>query len=276
MNKETRNLVLFFVATFIATWASYFTIVINKWDPYTIPGMILLLIGGSAPSWVGVLMVLFTYNREQRRDYFRRCFSFRQIKLPYWAFIVFVFPLLYAFIIALNATMGGYLPGMTNLKAYMASPLIIPLALFMSFLSGPWSEEFGWRGYSLDPLLRRFGALRGSSILGFIWGIWHLPLFFMPQTWHGQVGFKLMGFWAFMIYSIGLAMMMTWVYLRTDRSILSGFMMHLLSNFSGNTIHPYSERIELFRVVGVLALGLVLCILLEHKPKQVPVAQMDV
>src|SRR5512145_2326185 len=70
MSKETRNLTLFFVATFAATWVTYFTIVFNSWNPYTMPGMAFLLIGGSAPSWVGVLMVLFTYTKEQRRDYF--------------------------------------------------------------------------------------------------------------------------------------------------------------------------------------------------------------
>jgi len=276
MNKETRNLNLFFLVTFAATWTTYFTIVFNGWDPYTMPGMAFLLIGGSAPSWVGVLMVLFTYDKEQRRDYFRRCFSFKQIKLPYWMFIVFVFPLIFALIISLDVLMGGFLPGMTNLKAFIAQPWVIPMALFMSFLSGPWSEEFGWRGYSLDPLLKRFGILRGSAILGFIWGIWHLPLFFMPQTAHAQRGFQFAGLWSFVLASIGLAMMMTWVYIRTNRSILSGFMMHLAGNFTGNLFHPYSDRVEIMRMVIILAVGLALCILAERKPGRVAVAQAQV
>ena len=273
MNKETRNLILFFTATFLATWITYFTIVINHWDPYTMPGMVVLLIGGSAPSWVAVIMVFITYDKEQRRDYFRRCISFRQVKLPYWAFILLVFPAIYAILIGIDMLMGGSLPGMVNLKAYLAQPSILPLALFMSFLSGPWSEEFGWRGYSLDPLLKRFGVLRGSVILGFIWGIWHLPLFLMPETWHGQMGFKFAGFWTFMLYSIGLAMMMTWVYLGTNRSILTGFLMHLANNFTGNTVYPYSDRIEVMRMAILVILGLVLCIQLERRSGQMPVSQ---
>lgn len=260
MNKETRHLTLFFVATFAATWVTYFTIVFNGWDPYTMPGMAFLLIGGSAPSWVGVLMVLFTYAKEQRRDYFRRCFSFKQIRLQWWAFIIFIFLLIYAFIIPLDMLMGGSLPGMTNLKAFMAEPWIIPLALFMSFLSGPWSEEFGWRGYALDPLLKRLGILRGSIMLGLLWGIWHLPLFFMPQTWHGQIGFRFEGFWTFMLYSVGLALVMSWVYLKTNRSILSGFMLHLAGNFSSNLFAPVSGRVDILRMLVILALGLVLCV----------------
>lgn len=257
MNKETRNLIVFFVATFFVTWVTYSTIIFNGWNPYTFPGMVFLLIGGSAPSWVGVFMVFKTYDKEQRRDYFRRCVSFNQVKLPYLAFIIFVFPTIYALLIGLDMLMGGSLPGMVNLEAYLAQPSILPLALFLSFLSVPWSEEFGWRGYSLDPLLNRFGILRGSVILGFIWGIWHLPLFFM-------------------LFNIGLTLMMTWVYLGTNRSILTGFLMHLASNFTANTIYPYSDRIEIMRMVVLVALGLTLCILLERKPKQVPAVQATV
>lgn len=274
MNKEPRNLTLFFTATFLATWITYFTIIFNHWDPYTMPGMIFLLIGGSAPSWVGVIMVFITYDKEQRRDYFRRCISFRQVKLLHWAFILLVFPVMYAILIGIDVLFSGSLPGMVNLKAYLAQPSILPLALFMSFLSGPWSEEFGWRGYSLDPLLKRFGALRGSFILGFIWGIWHLPLFLMPETWHGTMGFKFAGFWTFMLYNIGLAMLMTWVYLSTNRSILTGFLMHLASNFTGNTVYPYSDRIEVMRMVVLMILGLVLCIQLERRSGQIPVTQV--
>src|SRR5512140_140807 len=225
MNKVTRNLILFMLATFVGTWAAYFTIILNHWNPYSMPGMIFLLVGGSAPSWVAVIMVLLTFNKEQRRDYFKRCFSFGQIKLPYWAFIILLFPAIFLVSVSIDLLLGGSMPGMTNLNAYIAAPLSIPLALLMGFLSGPWSEEFGWRGYSLDPLIKRYGILGGSIVLGLVWGVWHLPLYLMPETWHGKMGFQLAGFWTFMVYSVGMALLMTWVYLRTDRSILSAFMM---------------------------------------------------
>lgn len=269
MNKETRNLVLFFLATFTATWITYFTIVYWGWNPYILPGLAFLLIGGSAPSWVGVLMVLLTYDKAERRAYFRRCFAFKQIKGADWAFIVFVFPAIYALVSGGEWLLGGALPGMANLKAFSAQPWLIPLALLLSFFSGPWSEEFGWRGYALDPLLNRWGVLGGSLTLGFLWGIWHLPLFFMPQTWHGQMGFRLAGFWTFLLYSLGLAMLMTWIYLRTNRTILTGFLMHLASNFTGNLFLPYPDRFEMMRMVVIVALGYALCALVEPSTKQV-------
>ena len=265
MNREQRNLAIFVVATLASTWILGFLIPLNGLNPYTMPGLVLFLIAGSAPSWVGVLMVLFTYDRERRRDFWRRCFSFRQIRLRWWAFIILAFPVIYAVLIAVDLALGGAMPGMVNLKAFIAQPWVLPLALVMSFFSGPFSEEFGWRGYALEPMMRRFGPMLGAAILGFIWGIWHLAWFFMPQTWHGQIGFGFNGFWNFMLYSIGLSLIMAWVFAKTKRSILSGLMLHLTSNFTGNLIYPYTDRILLMRMVVVLVLGLVLGVLMGRE-----------
>jgi uncharacterized protein len=264
MNKETRNLILFFILTFAASYVSEFLIVLKGWNPLTTPGVVFFTIGTSAPAWVALLMIFFTYNKDKRRDYFRRSFSFKQIKLPYWAFIVLVFPVILGIVILLDTQMGGARPGMTELNAYLAAPLTLPLALLMAFLSGP-GEEFGWRGYSLDPLIKRLGVLRGSAILGFVWGLWHLPSFFMPQSWQGNTGFKFAGFWTFMIFSIGLTMMMTWVYLKTNRSILSAIMMHYFNAITFGYTRPYSDRIWILSTLAITVFGLVLCILLERK-----------
>ncbi len=181
MKKETRNLILFFAATFIWTWAFYIPIVISGGSLSQMPWMILLILGGMGPSLIGVAMVLFTYDKEQRRDFWRRCFSFKAIGLPWWLFIFLVFPAVFALSIVVDKALGGAVPGMEQFKNLMASPAMWPLAAFISFMSGPWSEEFGWRGLALKPMLRRFGVIPGSIALGVIWAVWHLPLYFMAE-----------------------------------------------------------------------------------------------
>jgi len=44
---------------------------------------------------------------------------------------------------------------------------------------GPLGEELGWRGFALPRMLTRWQPLAVSLILGLIWGVWHLPAFFI-------------------------------------------------------------------------------------------------
>jgi membrane protease YdiL (CAAX protease family) len=114
-------------------------------------------------------------------------------------------------------------------------------------------------------MLPPLGLLAGTISLGLLWGVWHLPLFFMPNTWHGQIGFGLTGFWTFMLRSVGMALLMTWVYLNTDRSILSGMFMHFTSNFSGQLLARVSERVEVTESILIFAVGLTVCSLMTRK-----------
>jgi hypothetical protein len=50
-------------------------------------------------------------------------------------------------------------------------------------------------------------------------------------------------------------------------------MMHLTGNFTSNCFYPYSDGIEIMRMVVVVVLGLVLLSFLERRSKQVSLAQ---
>lgn len=78
--------------------------------------------------------------------------------------------------------------------------MVLPFYVF--FLSLPGNliigglEESGWM-YILQPeLYKKYGFVRSSVFSGIIWIFWHIPLFFISGTNHGD---GLINFWMFAI-----------------------------------------------------------------------------
>ncbi|OZM83910.1 CPBP family intramembrane glutamic endopeptidase [Pseudonocardia sp. MH-G8] len=66
--------------------------------------------------------------------------------------------------------------------------------LAYTLVSGPLSEEFGWRGFVQPRLRLRYGRVRTAVVMAMVWGPWHLPLFFLVGTGqHAKGLFSLQG-----------------------------------------------------------------------------------
>ncbi len=267
MKKSFKHVTLFFALSFLWTWLFYFAIIFFGLDPYAGIGMILLICGGCSPTFVGIIMVLTTYSKADKIEYFKSCYQIKRIKAQWWLLILLIFPAIFVVSIFVDILMGGSMPEMTNLKAVLLNPVsFIPL-LLLSFMSGPFAEELGWRGYALKPLLDRFGLMKASVLIGIIWCVWHLPLFFMPETWHGQIGFQLSGFWMFLLMSVGLSMIMSVVFVKTKQSILSAVLLHLGSNFTAQLLAKTSDNVEMIRSCLTLFAGIALCFYMAKAKK---------
>ena len=244
---STKYLVLFFALTLAWTWICGFIPVMFGFTG-TGTGTFIFYFGGGAPSVVALFLVFLTYPKDKIKDYFKRCISFRQTGWKWPLITILVFTFLSAVSIAAGVGLLGYeMPAMDYIKAIAANPLNIFLVLLLSLISGPLNEEFGWRGYALDRLLVRFGFLKGSLILGFIWAIWHLPWYFTP----GQAQYNLLKdspFHALMFIPsvMMLSVFVSFVYVRTNRSILAGALVHMFSNLIGSQLlSSYTTEISM-------------------------------
>lgn len=252
---STKYLVLFIVLTLAWTWICGFIPVLFGFTGTGI-GTFVFYFGGGAPSVTALFLVFLTYPKDKRKDYFRRCFSFRQAGWKWPLITVFVFSALSVLSLVIGAGLLKFdMPTMDYIKAIAANPLIIFLVILLSLISGPLNEEFGWRGYALDRLLVRFGFLKGSLILGFIWAIWHLPWFFTP----GQAQYNLLKdsvFHALMFIPsvMMLSVFVSFVYVKTGRSILAGALVHMFSNLIGSQLlSSYTTEISmLIRYVNMV------------------------
>ena len=93
-------------------------------------------------------------------------------------------------------------------------------------------EEFGWRGYALPAMQKRFGILPASLLLGLIWGMWHLPSDYMAYSSYGWLFipvFLLLGPVNLTAHSV----IMTFIYYRTKGSVLAMILYHYTITMTG-------------------------------------------
>lgn len=268
---STKYLVLFFVITLAWTWICGFIPVLLGITGTGL-GTFIFYFGGGAPSVTALFLVFLTYPKDKKKDYFLRCFSVRRAGWKWPLITIVVFTILSAISIAVGVGILGFeMPTMDYIKAIAANPLNILLVLLLSLISGPLNEEFGWRGYALDRLLVRFGFLKGSLVLGFIWAIWHLPWYFTP----GQAQYNLLQdsvFHALMFIPsvMMLSVFVSFVYVKTGRSILAGALVHMLSNLIGSQLlSSYTTEISmLIRYTNmVFFLGVIIYVVTSRKFK---------
>ena len=115
-------------------------------------------------------------------------------------------------------------------------------------------EELGWRGLLLPALSKFFRYQIAALIVGVVWGLWHLPLFFM----HGAAQYR-SDFSVFMLQVIGMGLVLAWIYGRT-KSVFICVLFQAFSNAlsSSGLSSPSGNGYIIALLWLVIGLGLVL------------------
>jgi membrane protease YdiL (CAAX protease family) len=109
--------------------------------------------------------------------------------------------------------------------AFGDTPVIL---MFGAILISTWvqaGEELGWRGYVLPRLSKALGLGGASVVIGVIWAVWHLPLFFIPEA--GSTG---QSFPIYLLHVTSLSVLLGWLYWKTGGSLLLVMLMHASVN----------------------------------------------
>jgi len=243
MQKTKNNLINFFIITIFLSWFFWIlSILINRnIIEIGINTNILHILGAFIPSLMGIYFIYKGNNRENIIKFLKKGIDYK-FDLKYYLYL-FIFPLI-LLISYLIASLFLYL----NLEeSLLNEPKMIPIAfVYILILGGPLGEEYGWRGFALPRLNMIFKPLYSSIILGFIWSIWHLPLFFMEGS--TQQGINYFGY---TIFTILIAIIFTILFIRTGGSILSAILFHTMVNL-GWGIFPVFYSIYASIVVLIL------------------------
>lgn len=254
---------VFFILVFCWTWAFWIAAAASGTSIQTPPGKLLLFLGLLGPMLGGIALTYLTHDREARREYWLRIIDPRRIPAKWYPVIVFLVPVLMAIAVFIDCASGadetlGQIE--TRVTPVRSAPwTIVPLALRV-FVQGPFPEELGWRGYVLDRLQARWNALTSSLILGSIWALWHLPLFFFKDMLHFTHGVWSLWFWQFMLGIIPMAVILTWIFNNTRRSTLAAILFHFVANLDYELMNVnaqtnfYSTLLWIIAATGVVVI----------------------
>jgi len=146
--------------------------------------------------------------------------------------------------------------GSAVLRAVTPGALILyPLAFSAHFVFGPLLEETGWRGFALPRMQHRFGPMRGSLLLGLLWGGWHFFLYLPAWITDGPL-VGLVDVAVFVGFTVSVSVIFTWVSNNTGASILLVMLLHGSVNGTATWVQVLADRGVITRDAALFSAGL--------------------
>jgi membrane protease YdiL (CAAX protease family) len=238
-------LLSFFALTIVITWL------------VTIPSLFFGMpfkpfqTAGAYGPLLSAVIVSAAMGREELKALFRRMTDFR-FGLRWYLLAIFGYVLLYLLVAGLS---GAPLLQSLAEKGMLIFTLYLP-SLFTAYLVNPIGEETGWTGFALPHLQKRFTPWLSAVILGIVWAVWHLPGFFVPSE---MGAFNTVNFIFFILISILVRIIWTWLTNNANGSGMSGVLLHASSNAVSLALIPAllpTPTPEQMAISGLLVLGL--------------------
>jgi len=193
-------------------------------------------LGALSSSLAAIVLVVVEGRKGGFRELLGRFLIWR-VGLQWWAIALFFAVIPSVAGLYLFDLLGGPPVDWSGLPPLYT---IVPMFIFLTIAAGI-GEEFGWRGFLLPRLQTRHNALVSSLIIGGMWAIWHIPLFFIEGFQHdlqSQAGL-LPAILTYSVFLIVSSIQFTWVFNNTRGSVLMAAVMHGASNAWGGYIDVY-------------------------------------
>ena len=223
--------VLFYCIVFAFTWAFWFAAaIVSHSTPDNGLSLSLMLLGLFVPSVTAILIVLLSKSAALKKDLWLKFVGISRVKPHIVVVSIVLFGTVIAASILLSILFGQSLKQFSFVEDFsFAGGGAIALA---TIILAAFLEELGWRGYAEDAIAFYCSWWKEALIFGLIWALWHLPLFFIPDTYHYNILQESPLFMVnFFISILPLSFIFTWVYVKNDRSILACMVFHFFVNF---------------------------------------------
>lgn len=224
-----RPLASYFLLAFALGWLGWLPFVLSQSGLGVLPFQFdaLLVLGAFGPGAAGVIMAAITGGKPGVRNLLRRLIQWR-VGWQWYLFVLVVIPV---------AALLGFLaiPGVAATLYAPSLQFVVQLVLFflqfvvIASVTQTMGEEPGWRGFALPRLQQRYGPMLGTLILAAAWTGWHLPLF-LTTAFADRTP---LGYFYFLLSTTCLSLVLTWVFNRTQGSLLLPVLLHGAVNAFG-------------------------------------------
>lgn len=219
----------FLALAFAISWAVWVPAALGR--PWPLPAGLDRLVGAFGPSLAAVVLVAASGGLAGVRRLLGRLLVWR---VPArWYAVALLLPAAVslaatAILVALGSPVPDYSsPPVLDLyplpPGAPESPLVLlPFVFAQTLLLGsPMGEELGWRGYALPRLQWGLGALAAGVALGVAWGVWHLPLLFVPGDPLASVPVPVL-----FVGIVADSVLFVWLFNNTRGSLLLALLFH--------------------------------------------------
>lgn len=238
----------FYIIVFALTWGFWVLSLLFKDNTPLL--FLFMLLGLIMPAATAVVTVLTSKNRMLINDLKRKIIGFYRIKPLYLLLPVLLFAAVVACSIGTSVLFGGSPDQFAFTDGFSFS--IGGTSALLTILLASVIEELGWRGYGEDAVGYYHNWFKESIIFGVVWACWHIPLFWIPGTYH--YGLRELGVvyvLNFLVSAVFVDFIQTWVYVKNNRSMLATIIFHLFLNLMQEKIAmtPETKIIETFFVL---------------------------
>ncbi len=218
MDKELKfySILLVMISTIFYT----ISILVSQFDILKFGTPIFMMIYGVAgysPS-IAALITIKRY-RSKRNEFklFLKSIINKNQDLFMYVYVLYTPAILWVTSYVAYRFQGG------NLPLLQSPPYLIILLIPITIIGGGL-EEIGWRGFLLPKLLERFSPIISTLIVGCVWSIWHIPMWFVVGSNQQSIQFI-----PFALSCIATSFIMTPLFFKT-RSIWLCILLHSIDN----------------------------------------------
>jgi membrane protease YdiL (CAAX protease family) len=230
--SKSKSPLIFFLLVFVISIPFWLIGAVTGHLPKAIP---INLPISSLSAFCPLIAALILTYREKQYDGIKKLlwkvFDCKRIKMTIWYLpVIFLMPVIMALSYGTMRLMGSPLP------EPQIPFLMIPIFLLV-FSVGAIGEEVGWSGYVINPMQNRMGALKASIILGSVWAIWHVVPYIQTNNIAAWIAWQCLN-------TVGLRVLIVWLYNNTGRSVFAAILFHATINVSVFLFPNYGSRYD--------------------------------